>query len=254
MSDAIEVFVTDLDHTLLHPETKDIPDALPDLLEEWMERGNKWVIATGRDRSHLEDVMDELRLRPNYYITRSRYIHPGTSRNHPELDEWNRKIEDLLEKQDRYADKWIPKLRDWVEKKGMDVDLKDGYAMFESPSDAETAFHYLSDVIAEGFKVLRNHEFLIVVPAQTGKGNCLKHLSETRNWQESEIFCVGDGMNDANMLDGDYDYKKAAVANAEPKLKDLVAQHGGIILEHVGGDAIEHLLRTLMDDTQSSKD
>lgn len=65
--------------------------------------------------------------------------------------------------------------------------------------------------------------------------------------RESEIFCVGDGMNDANMLDGDYDFRKATVANAEPQLKDLVNRHGGIILEHVGGQAIENLLEKLLE-------
>lgn len=248
MSDAIEVFVTDLDHTLLHPETESLPDRIPDMLETWMEAGNVWIIATGRTRDYLEDIMAELGVHPNYYITRSRYIHPGRSRGDRTLEEWNATVETLTEKQADYAEEWIPEVQQWADKEGLSMDVEDeGYVIFDSAETAERAFHFVSDRVNDDFKVLRNREFLIVVPAQTGKGNCLKHLSETMGWEESEIFCVGDGMNDANMLDGDYDFRKAVVANAEPQLKDLVTQHGGLVLEHVGGHAIEELLETLIE-------
>jgi HAD superfamily hydrolase (TIGR01484 family) len=247
MHDYIEVFVTDLDHTLLHPETEDLPDGIAPMLKEWMESGNAWVIATGRRREHLEDVLDELDILPDYYITRSRYIHGGRSDTVDKLDEWNSRIERLTKKQENYADNWIPRVLDWADENEVEVEAMDGYVMFGTAEGGEKGFHFVSDILDDDFKVLRNREFLIAVPAETGKGNCLEYLSDVLGWQESEIFCVGDGMNDANMLDGDYDFAKAAVANAEPQLKDLVLQHGGIILEHVGGHAIESLLGKLLE-------
>lgn len=246
LNEPIEVFVTDLDHTLLHPETEDLPENLPQLLETWMDEGNVWVIATGRDQDHLETVMDELGVLPNFYITRSRYIHAGQSETSEKIHQWNSHIEDLIEKQYQYADVWIPDLKSWAEEQNIPVTIQDRYVEFDTVDGAEEAFHYLSNVIDNDFKVLRNREFLIVVPRETGKGNCLKYLSDIMDWQESEIFCVGDGMNDANMLDGDFEFGKAVVSNAEPQLKDLVKQHGGIILEHVGGHAIKELLDKLI--------
>lgn len=176
MTDTVEVFVTDLDHTLLHPETEDLPDRLPDMLDTWMNSGNIWVIATGRQQTYLEDVMNELRILPDYYITRSRYIHPGRQHNHPAFDEWNETVEQLTIKQKKYTQEWIPKVEEWAAKNSLNVETHEGYVMFDSAEDGERAFHFVSDVIDDDFKVLRNREFLIVVPHQTGKGNCLKYL------------------------------------------------------------------------------
>lgn len=246
MNNTFDVFVTDLDHTLLHPETERISEGTPNLLNEWMDRGNHWVIATGRELDHLQEVLSEVGIQPHYCITRSRYIHASRSEPSPELDEWNETVNELTEKQAEYTSEWIPKARNWASRKDIHVEVEDGYITYESAEAAEKAFHHLSEIVDEDFKVLRNREFMIVVPRQTGKGNCLKRLSEVNRWRESDIFCVGDGMNDANMLDGDYDYGKAVVANAEDPLKNLVTREGGRVLDQVGGTAVEKLLKTFL--------
>jgi HAD superfamily hydrolase (TIGR01484 family) len=246
LDNSFEVLVTDLDHTLLHPETGQITDRTPELLQEWMNQGHSWIIATGRELAHLQEVLSEVGLHPHYSITRSRYIHATRSEPHPELTSWNRSVRRLTKKQWDYAQEWIPKAKRWASDNEIEVDTDEGYVTFEDADAAEKAFHYISKVIDEDFKVLRNREFLVVVPRETGKGNCLKRLSELNQWDESEIFCVGDGMNDANMLDGDFEYGKAAVANAEQPLKELVTREGGWVLDEVGGPAVEGLLRTFL--------
>lgn len=242
MLNDINVLVTDLDHTLLHPETEDLPERVPDLLREWMKNGNHWVIATGRRRDHLEHVLEALSMMPDYYITRSRYIHAGNSSEHNAFEEWNQAIQELAEKEREYAGEWLPLLQEWAMENGFPVDIKEYYAVFDRVEHAEASFHFLSERVSDDFKVLRNHEFVIAVPRGTGKGRCVKKLSEINQWNESEIFCIGDGMNDANMLDGDYDFRKATVSNAEPKLKQLVRTNGGHVLNDEGGTAIHNLL------------
>ncbi len=246
MDNSYDVFVTDLDCTLLHPETGRIAQRTPDLLRKWMNRGNSWIIATGRELDHLREILADLDVRPHYTITRSRYIHTPRTEYFPELDEWNQTIQKLTKKQEDYAKEWIPKVKDWASHHGIEIETDDGYVTYESAEAAEEAFHHLSEIIDENFKILRNREFMIVVPQKTGKGNCLKQLSKLNRWNESSIFCVGDGMNDANMLDGDFDYGKAAVANAEEPLKELVSREGGQILDEIGGPAVEKLLHDFL--------
>jgi len=246
VDNSFEIFVTDLDHTLLHPETERFSERTPDLLREWMDRGNYWVVATGRELDHLREVLAEVDLQPHYSITRSRYIHARQAESLPELDKWNQTVQKLTKKQEKYSKEWIPEARDWASQHDIQLETEDGYVTYESADAAEEAFHHLSETVDEDFKVLRNREFLIVVPRQTGKGNCLKRLSEVNRWRESDIFCVGDGMNDANMLDGDFDYGKAVVANAEEPLKELVSRQDGRILDEIGGTAVEKLLRNFL--------
>lgn len=244
----IRVLVTDLDNTLFYPDSEDIPPDLPPRMRSWRQQGGRWVVATGRRREEQVEFYRQWELRPDYYIARERFIHTGGGNGDPPgpFADWNRRLRDRSERVEREEEVWKPRLRAWMERHGIEAELKQYYAIMNRVEHSIQADLFLREILPEDRKPMRNQQFVGVVPEEVGKGRCLRRLADHENWRPAEVLAVGDSGNDRDMLDGRYDFHSAAVENAEDEIKDRVRENDGLVLPHPSGEAVVKLLGRLL--------
>jgi len=61
------------------------------------------------------------------------------------------------------------------------------------------------------------------------------------------VFCVGDSVNDLDMLDGRYGFHSGTVATAEEEIKEAIESNRGIIAQHPGGRGPVECLKKLLE-------
>lgn len=247
-AEGIRVLVTDLDNTLFYPDTEDIPTDLPSRIRSWKRSGGRWVVATGRRREEQIEFYRQWELRPDYYIARERFIHTGWKNGDPPgpFADWNRRLREQSERVERETEVWKPRLRAWMERNGIEAELKQYYAIMNRVEHSIQADLFLREILPEDRKPIRNQRFVGVVPVEVGKGRCLRRLADHENWRPTEVLAVGDSGNDRDMLDGRYDFHSAAVGNAETEIKDRVRENDGLVLPHPSGEAVVKLLERLL--------
>lgn len=238
----VTVIVTDLDNTLFEMDVESPPEQFFEKIKDWRKNDREWVVATGRSPEQTEEFISSWPEKPSHFIARERYIYRVDAEETVPWAEWNQRLREKTEKIETERDIWLPRIEDWLAREKFEAELTESYLQFESEAGARQAEQKLANILPDDRKTIRNRFYLGVVPEETGKGRCLKQLANHQGWTAEEIVCVGDSANDLDMLDGRYGFRSAAVANAEPRIKEVVADNDGILLDASLGQGVVELL------------
>jgi hydroxymethylpyrimidine pyrophosphatase-like HAD family hydrolase len=102
---------------------------------------------------------------------------------------------------------------------------------FETFENAVVAHEKLSKQAdpAHGLRFVRNYSGLSVHAESRSKGPALASLLKQWNISQEQTLVIGDSLNDLCMMNGDYRYRVATVANADPVILAAVEKKKGII-------------------------
>ncbi|MCC7495042.1 MAG: HAD-IIB family hydrolase [Fimbriimonadaceae bacterium] len=76
-------------------------------------------------------------------------------------------------------------------------------------------------------QVTQNWHLVVLLPASVGKGRAVAAMAAALGLAPAQLLAVGDRQNDTTMLDGTCGLRAAAVGNAIPEIRALVAAQGG---------------------------
>jgi hydroxymethylpyrimidine pyrophosphatase-like HAD family hydrolase len=130
--------------------------------------------------------------------------------------------------------------------------LKIGRATIETKTSQQTAVHGVLSRLNIGWVVARNRDDLMIVPQGTTKATGLAAALAKARISPRRVVAIGDGENDAPMLD--FCGLGVAVANAVPVLR----KHADVVTRgHYGKGVVETIDRLLatdwIDSTHGSK-
>ena len=102
---------------------------------------------------------------------------------------------------------------------------------FSSPAEASKAWPVLEQCLAsahlDACRIHRNCHILALYHPACCKGSLLKAVAEHYGIAPGEVLAIGDSLNDATMLDGEYGFYCGAPENADPLIRSLVLSRGG---------------------------
>ena len=123
------------------------------------------------------------------------------------------------------------------------------YLEFETPEQSISAFEKLSARADDSHRLQfsRNNRGLSVHARNRSKGPALSHLLRAWGIPQEQTLVIGDSLNDLCMMNGDYHYLVATVANADPVIRAAVEKKKGIISEHPCGKGVMDIFGKLFD-------
>ena len=104
---------------------------------------------------------------------------------------------------------------------------------FSSPAEASKAWPVLEQCLAsahlDACRIHRTCHILALYHPACCKGSLLKAVAEYYGIFPSEVLAIGDSLNDATMLDGEYGFYCGAPENADPLIQSMILARGGKI-------------------------
>ncbi len=252
----IRLIGTDYDLTLVY---NGIPETTRDLLIETVRQGVLVGIVSGRPWYDLRTLLGQHgfvfgKPYPNFLVWREKFIlwvEDGKTR---EEKEWNAlKMHEMellnLEILKRAAD-WIAALTAaGLRHKIWNIFGEYGFEVFYSnPADAEKARVILADLAQDlpNSEVTRNYWGTNVTLASGSKGEGLRQVARCLGLAPDEVLAIGDSLNDLSMLDGRFGIRSAAVANADPVVKEAVLRNRGLVAQKPGGEGVAEIIKSLL--------
>jgi hydroxymethylpyrimidine pyrophosphatase-like HAD family hydrolase len=118
---------------------------------------------------------------------------------------------------------------------------------FETFEQAVAAHELLSTRADPDHKLrfVRNYSGLSVHAQDRSKGPALASLLRTWKLAEEEALVIGDSLNDLCMMNGDYGYRVATVANADPAIRAAVEKKRGIIATRKCGEGVVEIFEKI---------
>ena len=231
----------DFDGTLVCPDSD--PRLAPEFFEvikQLREQGFVWGVNTGRSQmlmlsGFLEGKFPFL---PDFMVARERELYtPGAlSRWHP-VEDWNKRSEKDHKKVYRRSKKFINVVREYVESETRAKWISEvgDPAGIIANSVAEMAgiVEFIDTQIGdhENLGYLRNTIYLRFSHKDYHKGSSLAEIARRCGVAKEQVFAIGDGHNDIDMLHRDYAHMIACPANADEEVKQHVSEQGGYICE-----------------------
>ena|SRR3989344_2130053 len=166
----------------------------------------------------------------------SRILSPG-GESIAGCEQWNRERDSDVENAHIVIERELPAWKRELEAEGIVcrttwLDSNYGlYMEFESPGHSSAACEKLR-VLADHLhplRIVRNYSGLSIHAKNRSKGPALAMLLKAWNIPELEVLVIGDSFNDLCMMNGDYHYRVATVANADPAIHSAVSKKNGII-------------------------
>jgi HAD superfamily hydrolase (TIGR01484 family) len=256
MSKQIKLIGTDFDLTLLY---NGIPKATQDLLVETIQKGIKVGIVSGRPWYDMRTILTQQGINfgkpyPEFLVWREKFILWVADGKTREEVEWNksklREMEALNHHILQHAPDWLAALKEaGLEHRIWNIFGDHGLELFyRDLADAEKARKILAELAANvpGAAVSRNHCGTGVSLATGTKGCALRHVADCLGIAPNETLAIGDSLNDLSMLDGRHGLRSAAVANADPVVKEAVLKNRGLIAEKPGGAGVAEIIQKLV--------
>lgn len=251
----IKLISTDFDGTL-HADHEDppVPLDLQHMIAALQARGAKWVINTGRDLSSLMETLGRARLRikPDYIVVVEREIYCHRDAQYSELKEWNRQCRAMHAELFARIRGDIPRLFDWVNKRGKASVYEDSFSPFciiADHNEEMDAIQAMMDAYAAevpGLATVRNDVYARFSNTAFNKGTALAELARLLGVTVEETFAAGDHYNDIPMLSSKCARYIVCPDNAIPPIKELVRQQNGYVSHQPWGHGVarglEHFL------------
>ncbi len=215
-------------------------------LNKLAERGVAWITNSGRDFDDQRRILERsrahgLRHDPAALICREGLIYNRVNQHYEPVEPWNTRARESMRRLhgDLQADQ-RDVLRDLVQRyEPHEAHFhRDATVFLMGGREADTA-----RLVAEldglatrvpGGMVLRNGEWIAILPRHLGKGNTLRTYLEMNNLSGRHVLAIGDHGNDISMLDGSVSRLVGCPGDAHPAVIETVSRAGGYVAREAG--------------------
>lgn len=261
MKPQIKLISTDFDGTIFAEfETPPIPVAFTDLIGRLQAQGAKWVINTGRDMASLLESLGRARIpvQPDYLVVVEREIYEHQHGRYASMSEWNSGCAADHAALFAGVSGAVPELEQWICSEFGATVYEDAHSplcvIAANNSDMDIIHRRLNEYCGTvpGLTVVRNDIYARFSHARYNKGTALSEISRRLGLKASQVFAVGDHLNDLPMLRREHAEFLAAPANAVPEVVAAVGGAGGYLCRQAQGhgvcEALDFHLQTLVNE------
>lgn len=247
----IKMVALDLDGTLLNSD-QTISKQTIDQLVLLHKSGRVVGIVTGRT---LEGTHRALRSNgifpisgfPHVLVVNERDIYQLRDGGYAPIVEWNQPAWEReathLELGNRIAEQLINKVDFPIRLNDPEVQERRGFVQlrFENDQDSIQAESILFELLeGQPLRPVRNTYLIDLRGDRVGKGIALKEVAKYLELASESILAVGDSQNDICML---REFVPATTDNADPEVKNVVADKQGVISPYITSDGVAHILQ-----------
>jgi HAD superfamily hydrolase (TIGR01484 family) len=243
----IKLISTDFDGTLFAEfESPPIPTELEQLIGDLQARGVKWAINTGRDMSSLMETLGRsgISIEPDYLVLVEREIHRHKDSLYVALEPWNSACTRLHGDLFARLETELPEIVRWISSRFHARIYEDSYSplclIAANNNDMDAIYLHLEGCCRKvpHLSVMRNDVYARLCHKDYNKGTALGHLTSLLGLDSSQIFAIGDHLNDLPMLSLEYARFLAAPANSVPQVQAVVRRQGGIVTSATHGQGV----------------
>jgi HAD superfamily hydrolase (TIGR01484 family) len=248
----IKLISTDFDGTLFAEfESPPIPRDLSRLIACLQADGAKWVINTGREMSSLMETLARanISVEPDYLVVVEREIHLHHNSQYIGLDEWNSTCTSTHADLFALVQPALPRVIAWIHERFHASIYEDAYSplcLVARDNEQMDAIHdYLNAFCRTipNLTVVRNDVYARFSHRAFNKGSALGEITRRLGLRRTEVFAIGDHLNDLPMLSSEYAAFLGAPSNAVPSVKDAVRQVGGYVSSRAHGNGVAEAIK-----------
>jgi hydroxymethylpyrimidine pyrophosphatase-like HAD family hydrolase len=252
----IKLVSTDFDGTLFcDHETPAVPTHLQELLADFQDRGGVWVINTGRDLpSLLEDLRDhQIEPQPDFLVVVERLIYQREGDHFKPLVSWNAECTRKHEELAFAIQKELPSLVQWINRNSRASVFTDEYSPLAVVATSNREMDSIESRVLEladrlpDTAWMRNDVYARICHVDYSKGTTLSEIQRLLGIDPSEVFAIGDHLNDLAMFDPAVAAHVAVPENAVSAVKARILEIDGTISEYSHGHAVAFELKRLID-------
>ena len=247
----------DFDGTLLDPTTNPQLDPLFfEVIDELREQGWIWGINTGRSQMQTVAGFNEgvFPVLPDFMVARERELYtPGDYGRWKPITEWNKRSEKDHKKMFKKSKRLLKEIRSYVEES---TNARWVSEEGDPAGVVATSHEEMDEIIAhiderkskvEMMGYLRNTIYMRFSHKDYHKGSSLAEITRRCDLDSSQVFAIGDGHNDIDMLHKDYAGMIACPANSSQAVKQHVEGQGGYLCKQPASLGVVEALRHFFD-------
>ena len=252
MLSPIKLISTDFDGTLFAEfENPPIPPHLLELIAAFQADGAKWVINTGREMASLMETLARAgtSVEPDYLVLVEREIHVHRDSRYVGLEDWNSVCTRTHAELFARIQPFLPDVIAWINDRFHASIYEDAYsplcliARDNNQMDAIHAYlHKFCDTIPN-LTVVQNDVYARFSHQDFNKGSALGEIARRLGLDRSQVFAIGDHLNDLPMLSSSYAAFLGAPSNAVPIVKETVRRAGGFISSRAHGEGVAEAIK-----------
>lgn len=193
----MKILVSDFDNTFF---TKDIEKNIK-LVNKFIEAKNIFIIATGRPFYLLKPELDKHNIKYNFLICNDGAVIFDGKTNEV-IDKTNIdyltavQVYNILKRSNDIEHVYVDAIYDFGE-----LDAKDFNGILALPYDRDKVDDLLAEIkfkypTVQGYL---SHRWINVLSIEASKGNAIKYLENMYDWNEDNIYTIGDNNNDLSM-------------------------------------------------------
>ena len=247
----------DFDGTLLDPEEETtIHPQFFDLIKELRQSHHAmWGLNTGRSLFHTLQGMEESKFsyRPDYIIAREREIYfPNQFGRWVDHPTWNKACEKDHKTLFRKNKRLLNKVSKWIKTEtsaawGSQADEPAG-VVATTEAEMQRIIDFIDTMIPAKSQLAyqRNSIYMRFSHSLYHKGSALAEVGRSFKIDKSNIFTIGDGHNDLDMLDTSIAEMIACPANAHNEVKNHVSSQGGYVAKEKASQGVTEALKNFI--------
>jgi hydroxymethylpyrimidine pyrophosphatase-like HAD family hydrolase len=252
MSSPFRLISTDFDGTLFAEfANPPIPRALQRLIGELQAEGVKWVINTGREMTSLMEALARagITVEPDYLVLVEREIYQHHGSLYVGLEPWNGACSGTHAELFARIRPDLPRLVAWINARFHTRLYEDSYSplclIAGGNGEMDTIHQYLNEYCQSqpGLSVVRNDVYARFSHITYNKGTALAELTRQLGVENSQVFAVGDHLNDLSMRSREYAHFLAAPADAFPAVREAVQRQGGYLCARSHGQGVAEAIK-----------
>jgi hydroxymethylpyrimidine pyrophosphatase-like HAD family hydrolase len=211
-------------------------------LEQLSRQGIKVGLVTGRTFGSLQALFQQDGYKwgapfPDFAICFESRILDASGDSIRGCERWNTERDADTERAHAILSRELPAWKRSLEADGISCAtafLDKNYGLFlefDSPEHSVAACEKLSAQADpnHGLRLVRNYSGLSIHAGNRSKGPALACLVKAWGIEQDQTLVIGDSLNDLCMMNGNYRYQVATIANADPIIHDAVKKRKGII-------------------------
>lgn len=215
----MKIIVSDFDNTFYTAEyEKNVQ-----LIKSFIEKGNKFIIATGRPIYLLKPDIEDYNLDCSYIVCNDGGVifdSEGKKIFEENIDkEVAKEVYELLSKDDNFEEVFIDTALNFSK------DINDTFnAILALPKDKKIAQKQIDELMKKypSIQGYISHRWLNILNKKSSKGNAIKMLMNINNWSYDDVITIGDNYNDISMLENFNSFIIKGDKNIEDKAKYVV--------------------------------